>query len=85
MAVGGSRWRVSDAEAHDRLIGVANEVLSGLIEVRRSAGADAPGATEAILEIRRSVWSVDGFDRVAVDTLTEQLTERRSQRDEVTP
>lgn len=76
MTPGTSPWRVSDAVAYEILRDVASRTTALL--VASDSGFESERSAEAA-EIQRALRVLNGFDRVAVDLLSEQLRERVAQ------
>ena len=65
-----SMWRVNDIVAYDAMRELSGSVQARLVDRVRS-GEDS--ARAELLEVRRTTLGIDGYDRAAVETYTQQL------------
>jgi hypothetical protein len=82
MTVEQSMWRVNDIVAYDVMRELSASVQARLIGQLRNG--DESARTE-LLEVRRNTLTVDGYDRSAVDTFTQQLQGRDTELAQAAP
>jgi hypothetical protein len=70
MAAPQSMWHVNDVVAYDVMREVSGSLQARLLERLRHGDASAQAE---LLEVRHTTIAVDGYDRAAVDSYTQQL------------
>lgn len=80
MVASGSAWRLGDSSAVAAMHDALADVIASLL-----GGGDVVGSVVEIGELRAAVHAVDGFDRVAVNTVTVRLRERLAELEDATP
>ena len=73
MAAPQSMWHVNDVVAYDVMRELSISVQARLVE--RLRGGDDAARTE-LLGVRHDTLQLDGYDRVRVDSYTQQLQQR---------
>lgn len=67
-----SAWRVNDVVAYDRL----REAATSLTAVLLSSALPGDAAQAEVIQLRRDLLAVDGFNRADIDELAGSVSER---------
>jgi hypothetical protein len=76
MTLDPSAWRADDSVAFDAAREVVSTATAVLFNLADTGVLDLPAAVAEARKLRRSLLSVDGFDREAVDGFIRRLDDR---------